>query len=282
MKSRLQTLVGVKYDPFSPDLPVEALSSPPKLESFLFRIEQQVYEGGFAMITGAPGMGKSVSLRILDAKLSRVRDVKVRSLTHPQSGVGDFYRELGHLFAVPLSPHNRWGGFKALRESWQTFIDSTLVRPVLFIDEAQEMQPQVLSELRLLSSKDFDSRSLLFVVLAGDKRLPDKFRSDDLLPLGSRIRTRLSLEVATPDELAACLRHLLATAGNASLMTPEVITALSEHSAGNYRLLMNMSADLLATAVERDRAQIDEKLFFDVFSQPHDLKPSTPTKGRRR
>lgn len=282
MTGRYQALFAIKFNPFSPDIPAEAIYCPPKVDSFAKRVEQQVRDGGFAMITGAPGMGKSVALRLLDAQLSRLRDVKVRSLTHPQSRVADFYRELGHCFAVPLSPHNRWNGFKQLRETWQAYVDSTLVRPVLFIDEAQEMLPQVLSELRLLASKDFDSRSLLSVVLAGDKRLPDKFRSDDLLPLGSRIRTRLVLEHATPDELAACLRHVLAAAGNASLMTADVITALSEHGAGNYRLVMNMSAELLAAAAERELSHIDEKLFFDVFSQPYDPKPSAATKGRRR
>ena len=282
MIGRLQALFALKFNPFAPDVPAECLYSPPRAECFVRRLEHHVQEGGFAMITGDPGTGKSVTLRLADAQLSRQRDVKVRSLTHPQSRVGDFYRELGHCFGVPLSPHNRWGGFKLLRETWQTFIDTTLVRPVLFIDEAQEMLPQVLSELRLLSSKDFDSRSLLSVVLSGDRRLPDKFRSPDLLPLSSRIRTRLVLEHASADELAACLRHLTAAAGNASLMTPEVITALAEHGAGNYRTVMHMSADLLAAAVERDLPRIDEKLFFEVFAQPLDPKPSASTKGRRR
>jgi type II secretory pathway predicted ATPase ExeA len=280
--NRLQALHGLKFNPFSPELPAEALFVPPKLDGFGRRLEHLVREGGFALITGEPGMGKSAALRVLDVRLGRLRDVKIRTVTHPQSGVGDFYRELGDLFTVPLSPHNRWGGFKALRDKWQSFIDSTLVRPVLFIDEAQEMTPAVLSELRLLSSKDFDSRSLLSVVLAGDKRLPEKFRSADLLPLGSRIRTRLLLDRATPDELAACLRHVLAAAGNASLLTDELLTALAEHAAGNYRLMMNMAADLLAVAVDRELAQLDEKLFFEVFSQPNDSKPSPLARGKRR
>src|SRR5262245_28154701 len=49
-----------------------------------------------------------------------------------------------------------------------------------------------------------------------------KLRREDLLPLGSRIRTRLLLESATPEELRACLDHVLEAAGNASLMTPEL------------------------------------------------------------
>jgi type II secretory pathway predicted ATPase ExeA len=63
----------------------------------------------------------------------------------------DFYRELGHLFAVPLAPHNRWAGFKSLRETWTAQIEATRCRPVLLIDEAQEILLNVLAELRILA-----------------------------------------------------------------------------------------------------------------------------------
>src|SRR5258708_31866338 len=79
---------------------------------------------------------------------------------------------MGDLFGVELRPHNRWAGAKVLRERWQTHIDASLVRPVLVIDEAQEMLSTVLSELRLLCSTKLDSHILLTVVLAGDRRQP--------------------------------------------------------------------------------------------------------------
>lgn len=72
------------------------------------------------------------------------------------------------------------------------------MRPILLVDEAQEMNHIVLSELRLLSSTRFDSRSILGVVLVGDERLPDKLRREELVPLGSRLRTRLVLQPHTP------------------------------------------------------------------------------------
>ena len=77
------------------------------------------------------------------------------------------------------------------------------MRPVLIVDEAQEMLLTVFGELRVLTSKDFDSRALLCVVLAGDARLPERLRAPDLLPLGSRIRRRLQLEPASRDLLCA-------------------------------------------------------------------------------
>ena len=153
MNNKLLSLYGLKWNPFSPELPIEALHATPRVDNFCWRVEQGlVREGGFALVTGDPGTGKSVVLRLLAHRLGKIRDLQVRSLDHPSSNLADFYREMGDAFGVELRPHNRWGGFKSLRERWLSHLDSTLMRPVLLIDEAQEMQPSVLSELRLLCS----------------------------------------------------------------------------------------------------------------------------------
>jgi type II secretory pathway predicted ATPase ExeA len=59
-------------------------------------------------------------------------------------------------------------------------MSSTMMRPVLIADEAQEMLATAFGELRELTSKDFDSRSLLCVVFAGDGRLPVRLRHPEL------------------------------------------------------------------------------------------------------
>lgn len=267
MNQKLLALYGLKFNPFTPDVPTEALLTTAPAENFCWRIEQSlVREGGFALITGEPGTGKSVVLRLLTSRLAQMRDLSIGELTHPSSNIADFYREMGDLFAVALKPHNRWGGFKVLRERWASHLESSRMRPILLVDEAQELQPPVLSELRLLSSTHFDSRILLSVVLAGDERLPAKLRREELLPLGSRIRIRLALDYATPRELHHCLDHLLEAAGNPQLMTPELKATLCDHAAGNCRALTILAANLLDVAAQRELPQLDEKLYLDVFS----------------
>jgi type II secretory pathway predicted ATPase ExeA len=280
MNQKLLALYGLKWNPFSPDLPVEAIYVPPRLENFCWRVEHaQIREGGFAMIHGDPGTGKSIALRLLADRLGRVADVIVAAITHPQSNLADLYRELGDVFGVPLKPHNRWGGFKALRERWLAHMETTRRRAVLLVDETQEMSPAALCELRLLASARFDSQPLLCVVLAGDARLIEKLRREELIPLGSRIRTRLATEHASRDELLEGLNHLLAGAGNASLMTPALRQTLCDHAAGNYRILSTMAGELLATAAQRELPQLDEKLYLEVFAQP---ETPTPRRGGAR
>jgi general secretion pathway protein A len=278
MNTKLLALYGLKYNPFTPDVPTGALHVYPKLNNFYWRIEHSlIQEGGFALLSGDPGTGKSVALRLLAERLSHIRDVQVGALTHPSARLSDFYRELGDIFGVPLNAHNRWHGFKSLRERWLNHVKSTLIHPVLFIDEAQEMPPCVLNELRLLTSTQFDSRLLLSVILAGDQRLNDKLRRDELIPLGSRIRVRFNTEYAETSQLMQSLAHLLAEAGNARLMTQELMQTLCDHAMGNYRALCTMAGELLATAALQEKNQLDEKLYLECFAAPTASRKQKPS-----
>jgi general secretion pathway protein A len=283
MNKKLLSLYGLKWNPFSPDLPTEALYVSPKLENFAWRVENLAREGGFALVTGEPGLGKSVAMRALVERLAALPDAKVGVLTRPQAGLADFFREMGDLFGVQLQPHNRWAGSKVLRERWQCHVDASLFRPILLIDEAQEMQTLVLNELRLLSSSRLDSQYLLTTILAGDGRLTERFRKDELLPVGSRVRARLTVERATPGELLALLQHATTRAGNGKLMTAELMSTVAEHAAGNARAMMNMASELLAAGAHREVKQLDEKLYFDVFAPPTpaDTGKSQPQARRR-
>ena len=283
MNRILLTQYGLKWNPFSTELPSAALYLSPKINDFFWRIENiHVREGGFALIQGDPGTGKSVVLRALAERLERQPDLTVGVLNHPQSNLGDFYRELAEVFGVSLKPSNRWGGFKTLRERWVSHLEATRVRCCLLIDEAQEMSPKTLLELRLLASARFDSQPLLAVVLAGDGRLTEALARDELLPLGTRIRARLPLDYASRDELAACLDHLLSSAGAPTLLSPTLKHTLCERAGGNYRVMTNMAAQLLAVAAQRELPTLDDKLYLEVFAPPGTNTSTTRRNARTR
>jgi len=264
--TQIRSLYGLKYNPFLPDLPPDALFTIPGTEHFANRVQNMAAHGGFALITGDPGVGKSKTLQQIACRLEQTPDLTVRVMQRPQSALGDFYRELGELFDVGLSPANRYGGFKALRSRWKSHCQSTLLRPVLLIDEAQQVSNDCLTELRLLQSHNFDSQNLLFTILCGDKRLLGRFRSSELLPLGSRIGPRLVLTPLSPEQLQHYLEFALEQAGNTQLMSSEMIRTLTAHAANNLRVLNQMAAELLSAAAERNMPRIDETLFFELFS----------------
>ena len=266
MNRSMLSFFGLSFDPSSNNVPVDGLYTSSAVNSFCGRIEHGLSDGGFAMATGEPGSGKSVLLRILAHRLSNRQELTVAKIDHPQSKPIDFYRELAECFGVPLSMHNRWNGFKSLRERWAEHMATSRSRPVLIIDEAQQMIDPVFTELRILASKEFDSQSLLTVVFAGDARLTERFRHPDMVPLGTRIRRRIHLDYAPREELLQCLGHLLERAGNAGLVSKQLQETLVDHAAGNYRVLMNTLNELLNAAFERQANILDEKLFLEAFA----------------
>ena len=155
-------------------------------------------------------------------------------------------------------------------------IDDTRMRPLLLIDEAQELPEPVFAEIRLLAATDFDSRAILSVVFAGDNRLLGKLRRPDLVPLASRIRQRLLIEPAEPGELARLLDHLIEQAGNPALMTAGLKDTLVAHAAGNPRALTVMADALLAAGAEKEREVLDDKLFIETLGEP-----AKPKRARR-
>ncbi len=270
---QLLAYYGLKWNPFVPNIPVESLWHPPQLDNFVFRLENMAMDGGFALISGEPGLGKSKTLQLIAHQFSKLDEVVVGVMERPQSSVSDFYREMGSLFGVNLTPVNRYGGFKDLRERWRSHSKTTLFRPILLIDEAQEMLTGCLNELRLLSSAEFDSKNLLTTIICGDNRLTERFRTKDLISFGSRMRFRLKLEPYTRDDLLDYMVYSLNQAGAPHLMTTKLMQTLVDHCVGNQRVLNNMAAELLAMGLKKECPQLNEKLFMETFSRKPSPRP---------
>ena len=271
---KLLSLWGLKWNPFSPELPSDGLLATPKIDHFAWRVEQLVQEGGFALITGEPGTGKSVALRIVASRLSTLRDVVVGVIERPQSKSSDFYRELGDIFAVKLAPSQSLG--------WIQSTPRALESPRgLLADQAGALgrrspgdEPRrPLGELRILSSADFDATSLLTVVLSGDGRLLELLRQEHLVPLGTRIRTRLVTEAASREELLELLSHALSKAGNATLDDGRAHGHVGRSQRG--QLPSAHDHGRRATGLRHGAmrsTQLDEKCYLEVF-QPRHSRP---------
>jgi general secretion pathway protein A len=254
--------LGLTFHPFAPACAAEMCHLTPEMHHVLSRCDHLASHGGFAVITGEPGTGKSTLLRCLQARLRERTDLVCGVLTRPQATICDLYRELGAIFAVTLSASNRWGGTRVLRERWQSHWSTSHQRPVLIIDEAQEMRVEVLSEIRLLTAAELDAASLVSVVLAGDGRLVESLQERALLPLASRIRVSYRTTAATQPELIQLMEHLLARAGNPALMTDGLKRSLAEHAMGNRRTLMHLADQMLeAGLADPDCQRLDEQLF---------------------
>lgn len=259
---------GLKWNPFDGETPSANLWSHDEHDEFIMRVQQLTKVGGFAMVTGTPGLGKSALLRSMKHQLSMGGKIKTNELSRPQSRLRDFYHEIGALYGVTLTGANRFGTFNRLREDWQGQIKNKRQRPLLIIDEAQELHPEVLLELRLLSSVDLDSRSIMTVVLAGDERLQTMMDRPEHRPIKSRIRVGLRLKEWESANLQEFLEHQLREAGRPDLFDPEVQQALSEQCLGNPRVLNSLCNECLIAARRLEKQVVDMDVYLS-FSQNH-------------
>jgi len=267
-RKHLQNFYGLKHNPFSPSIPVYGLHQNSPLETFKFRMNKLTEDGGFALLTGDPGLGKSALLRsLVDDLNSQTNYLTIAEINRPQSSVSDFYRELGEIFGIELKLFNKFHGFKSLREKWGEHLQKTLLKPLIIIDESQEADPDVLSEIRLLSSSCFDSKLLVTVLLSGDLRLVEKLKSPKLLPLYTRMSVKLELRAYSTDELEKMLKDVIIKAGNPSLMTEGLIKIISKKSYGNPRVMMNTCSELLLNALNNKEKEITEDQYLQYYGQ---------------
>jgi type II secretory pathway predicted ATPase ExeA len=81
----IRSLYGLKYNPFLPDVPTDALFALPGTQRFIMRIQSTAAQGGFALITGDPGLGKSKTLQQVAHELEQIPDLTVAVMQRPQS-----------------------------------------------------------------------------------------------------------------------------------------------------------------------------------------------------
>jgi len=105
---RLLALFGLKWNPFLPSIPIQSLWPDPGIDTFLFQIENLVMDGGIALMSGKPGVGKSKNLQYLAYNLERLENVVVlagvknslfeeEALTAVHQGAGGLFRKANHL-----------------------------------------------------------------------------------------------------------------------------------------------------------------------------------------
>ena len=135
MNDKLLALYGLAFNPFSPDVPTEALHLTPPVESFFWKVQQGLLrEGGFALITGEPGTGKSVTLRLLSRRLAQEPELVVGVISRPQASVADFYREMETIAgkAQALGSYELfkggWAGLFRAAERYETITAADLQR----------------------------------------------------------------------------------------------------------------------------------------------------------
>ncbi|GAA4899924.1 AAA family ATPase [Ferrimonas pelagia] len=192
--------------------------------------------GGFVLLTGEVGTGKTTVSRSLLAQLPEDTDLAFilnPALTEAEL-LATLCDELGIAYGEAPS-------LKQLTDRISAFLLANHQagrKTLMVIDEAQHLKAEVLEQLRLLTNLETDTRKLLQVILIGQPELQELLRRQELRQLAQRITARYHLLPLTREEVADYLAHRLNVAGRAQpLFKPSAVKAVHRLSGGVPRVI---------------------------------------------
>lgn len=169
--------------------------------------------GGFIQLTGEVGTGKTTLVRSL--LLNRMPDnADVAVVLNPQLSVVEFLATICEELHIEVL-HNK-GSVKALTDALNQHLLKAHAagrRTILVVDEAQNLAPAVLEQVRLLTNLETAKQKLLQIILIGQPELRELLARNDLRQLAQRITGRYHLEPLSSDETSSYIEHRLKVAG---------------------------------------------------------------------
>jgi general secretion pathway protein A len=169
--------------------------------------------GGFIQLTGEVGTGKTTLCRTL--LLNRVpSNADVAVVLNPQLSALEFLEAICEELGVKVP--KRKGSIKALIDALNRYLLDAHAdgrRTILVVDEAQNLAPEVLEEVRLLTNLETAKQKLLQIILIGQPELRELLARNDLRQLAQRITGRYHLEPLSPEETDQYIEHRLQVAG---------------------------------------------------------------------
>ncbi|PKH05370.1 ExeA family protein [Moritella sp. Urea-trap-13] len=193
--------------------------------------------GGFVMLTGEVGTGKTTVSRALIQKLSKT--TVVGYIHNPAVSELELLATLCDEFKLDYDKHNL--SLKMLFDLLHHYLLANCQQGkacVVIIDEAQLLSTAALEQLRLLTNLDVDHKKLLHIVLIGQPELQQKLKQPELRQLAQRITARYHLLPLTEIELASYVAYRLSIAsGNPGLFSRKILKRIHQHTLGVPRLV---------------------------------------------
>jgi general secretion pathway protein A len=194
---------------------------------------------GFVAVTGEVGTGKTTLVRALLRET--YGDVAVAYIFNPVLSATELLQTINAEFGLPSRSTSK----KELIETLNNYLVAQKLdggRAVVIVDEAQNLEPAVLEQLRLLSNLETETEKLLQIILLGQPELRDVLDRTELRQLSQRIALRWHLEPLNRDECARYIRHRLRIAGGDDELFDERALDLVYQQSGGIPRLVNILA----------------------------------------
>ena len=262
---------NLKEKPFNNNPDPRFFYPSPKHQEALDRLLYAISEHkGFVVITGDIGSGKTTVCRTLLNKIGNKKEIALITNTHLNS------KELLMSVLEDLNVPYKSGTKIKLLSQLNDYLLKKMEEGqdvVLIIDEAQNLTPSVLEELRMLSNLETDTEKLIQIVLLGQPQLREKLKLKELEQLKQRVAVHYHLSPLTREEMFGYVSHRLKTASlNGSspvIFEPEALDVAYQFSKGVPRLVNYACDNALLSGFVYEKKTIDRAVMQEVVNESH-------------
>jgi general secretion pathway protein A len=217
--------------------------------------------GGFVQLTGEVGTGKTTIIRSLLAQTPK--NAEIALILNPRMSAPEFLlticEELG--IGVPDAATESRKDLVDILNHYLLRAHADGRRVVLVVDEAQNLAPEVLEQVRLLTNLETNTQKLLQIILIGQPELRELLARNELRQLAQRVTGRYHLHPLSDTETAAYVRHRLRVSGSTSDIFSNMALAELYHLSGGVPRVINVVADrALLGAYTQDRHRVTSGL----------------------
>ncbi len=217
--------------------------------------------GGFVQLTGEVGTGKTTTIRSLLAQTPK--NAEVALILNPRMTPTEFLlticEELG--IGVPDSAEHSLKDLVDILNDYLLEAHANGRRIVLVVDEAQNLAPEVLEQVRLLTNLETTTQKLLQIILIGQPELRELLARTELRQLAQRVTGRYHLDPLSGLETSAYVRHRLRVAGaTTDIFTPPALNEIYRLSGGVPRVINVIADRALLGAYTQDRHRVGSSL----------------------
>ena len=221
---------------------------------------------GFIELTGEVGSGKTTLCRAVLAALDK--EVETALILNPSLTETQLLRAMLNDFGLDVRGRDRLAYIEKLNEFLlEKNHEGTNV--ALVIDEAQDLSPQVMEQVRLLSNLETDQQKLIQIVMCGQPELKKRLARPDLRQLRQRITVRYHLEPLTYDDVVIYIRHRLWVAGSdgAIIFEPSAVKEIHRYSKGGPRVINAVCDNALLAGFVAKTSNINVKCVRKAIKQ---------------
>lgn len=243
---------GMSANPF--DKTTKTVIETIDFKELSFRLKYLINTLGIGLVTGRPGVGKTIILRKftenLDLNQYHVSYMPLSTIT-----VGDFYNQVANSIGVDPS-YRKSIKFRQIQERITEMHDIEHITPVFIIDEAQYLNGEIFNELMLITNFGMDAEKKCVVILSGLPTLAQKLQRPQFEAFRQRITVSYQVVGMEPEEAHIYVKNKLKSVGvESDILTEEALANIIKNSGGSIRRL-----DLIITECLILGAKINQKI----------------------